>query len=289
MTAPRALLLVNPNARRGEEALSVIPQLEAGGLSVQVERFGSGDEVADDIVRRGPQIDLAIVCGGDGTVSCAARGIIAAGLPMGILPLGTANDLARTLGIPTELKSAAEVILKGRRRRIDVGAVNDVPFFNVASLGLSADVARRLTPAVKKRWGALGYSVQAVKVLGFSRPFHAVISCGQTDIEVDTLQIAVGNGRYYGGGAVIEKDAKVDDGRLDLYSLAPMSLWKVALMSRAFREGRHGVWSEVDTAKSRQFWIRTDRPMPINADGEIVTETPAYFEVKAGAVEVYVP
>ncbi|HYE43040.1 MAG TPA: lipid kinase [Caulobacteraceae bacterium] len=290
MTARRrALMLVNPNARRGREALGVVERLAAGGIDAAVEHFASPDEAAADIVRRAGGIDLVIVCGGDGTVAAAARGLVQAGLPMGLLPLGTANDLARTLGIPTDLAAAADVIIAGRRERIDLGEVNGHPFFNVASLGLSAEVAQRLSGADKKRWGPLAYAVRALQVLVTARPFRAEIRVRDQTIRVRTLQIAVGNGRHYGGGTVIEEHASITDGRLDLYSLDPRAVWKLALMFQRFREGRHGIWAEVQTAKCFEFDVTTRKPRPINADGDIVTETPAHFVVRPGAVEVFVP
>jgi len=290
MPSPRrALMLVNPNARRGAEALRVVPRLQAGGLEVAVEHFASPDEAAADIVRRAAGLELVIVCGGDGTVAGAAGGIRETGLPMGILPLGTANDLARTLSIPLELEAAADVIVAGRTERIDLGEVNGKPFFNVASLGLSAEVARRLSREDKKRFGPLAYAIRALEVLLTARPFRAEIRVRDQVIRVRTLQIAVGNGRHYGGGTVIEEHASITDGRLDLYSLEPRAMWKLALMFDRFRQGRHGVWNEVQTAKCFEFDITTRKPRPINADGDIVTETPAHFVVRPGAVEVFVP
>ena len=292
MTTPparrRALMLVNPNARRGGEALAVVGRLEAGGIAVTVEHFASPDEAAADIVRRAGEIDLVIVCGGDGTVAAAAKGLVEAKLPMGLLPLGTANDLARTLAIPLDLAAAADVIVAGKSERIDLGEVNGHPFFNVASLGLSAEVAGKLTREDKKRWGPLAYAMRAAQVLLTTRPFRARIRVRERETEVRTLQIAVGNGRHYGGGQVVEEHASITDGRLDLYSLDPRAVWKLALQFQRFREGRHGVWAEVKTAKCTEFDITTRKPRPINADGDIVTETPAHFVVRPGAIEVFV-
>lgn len=282
-------MLVNPNARRGTQALEVVDQLAAGGIDVTVERFSSPSEVSPDIVRRAAQTDLVIVCGGDGTVAAAARGLLETGLPMGVLPLGTANDLARTLGLPLDLPEAAEVILRGRTERIDMGEVNGHAFFNVASLGLSADLAQGLTRESKQRWGRLAYAIRALQVLFAARPFQAEIINRQERIAVRTLQIAVGNGRHYGGGSVVHEHASILDGHLDLYSLDPGSVWKLALMFDAFRRGRHGVWAEVQTSKCVEFDVRTRRPRPVNADGDIVTQTPAHFIVRPAAIEVFTP
>lgn len=295
MTAPppvrrRALMLVNPNARRASEPLEpVIARLEAGGIDVVVERFTTPDEVSADIVRRRHEADLVIVCGGDGTIRSAAKGVLETGLPMGILPMGTANDLARTLAIPEDLAAAADIIIAGTTRRIDLGEVNGEPFFNVASLGLSADLARGLTSEAKRRWGKLGYALTALQLVTTVRPFSAQIIAGDEVTRVVSLQIAVGNGRYYGGGTVVEADAKIDDGALDLYSLETRDVLKLFLMLRAFLKGTHGTWTEVRTAKGDGFEIRTRRPQPVNLDGDLVTETPARFEIRPKAITVFVP
>lgn len=289
MARRRGLLLLNPNARRGEQALQVVDRLAAGGIDVTVERFTTPAEVSPDIVARAGDTDLVIVCGGDGTVASAARGLMETGLPMGVLPLGTANDLARTLGIPDDLDAAADIVIAGKTRRIDVGDVNGHTFFNVASLGLSADLARNLTRETKKRWGRLAYALTALQVLLAARPFRAEVINRDGAFRVRTLQIAVGNGRHYGGGQVIHADAEIDDGHLDLYSLDPRAMWKMALMFGDFRSGRHGAWAEVETSRCTEFDIRTRRPRSINADGDIVTQTPAHFRVQPAAVEVFVP
>jgi len=106
---------------------------------------------------------------------------------------------------------------------------------------------------------------------------------------VRTLQIAVGNGRFYGGGNAVEKDAAIDDQNLDLYSLEFERAWKLALMARSFRYGEHGAWSEVRAIRAEEFEVRTRRPRPVNADGEIVTQTPAHFSIRPRAVRVFAP
>jgi diacylglycerol kinase family enzyme len=106
---------------------------------------------------------------------------------------------------------------------------------------------------------------------------------------VKTFQIAVGNGRYYGGGNAVEKSAEIDDGRLDLYSLEMDSLWKLAWMAPSFRSGEHGAFEEVRAVRGRNFEIHTRRPRRVNADGEILTTTPARFSIIPGAIRVFAP
>jgi diacylglycerol kinase (ATP) len=289
-TRKRALLLRNPKARRGGESIEpLLQRLEAGGLDVTIETFEALPEIARDIVRLRDRADLVIVCGGDGSVSSAALAAMESGLPMGIIPMGTANDLALTLGIPSDLVAAAEVIARGETRAVDVGTVNGHAFFNVASIGLSSDLAQSLDPVLKKRFGRLGYALAAMKVMTRAAHFKARITEKGRTTEVETYQVAVGNGRHYGGGNVVEENAEIDDGHLDLYSLEMSNLWKLALMLRSFRSGTHGAWREVRTARCVEFDIETKRPMPVNTDGEIVTATPAHFKVHPKAISIFAP
>lgn len=286
----RVLVMVNPGARRGAEGVEAAQKrLAAAGIEVIAESFSGPGEIVADILRRAGAVDAVVICGGDGTLMRALPAILKADLPLGVLPLGTANDLARTLGVPDDLEAAADVIAAGALRRIDVGSVNGHPFFNVASIGLSVDLARSLTPALKRRWGRLGYAVAAMKVLARARRFSAWISEAGKTTRVKSMQIAVGNGRHYGGGNVIEADAAIDDGHLDLYSLEMNDVWKLALGLRTFRSGAHGAWTDVRTARGVAFEITTRRPRGVNVDGEIVTQTPARFEIHPGAIRVFAP
>ena len=164
-------------------------------------------------------------------------------------------------------------------RLIDVGTVNGYAFFNVASIGLSSELAQGLDPELKKRFGRLGYALAALKVLWKASRFKATIKEKGRVTTVETYQIAVGNGRLYGGGNVVEENAEIDDGHLDLYSLEMKNLWKLALMLRSFRSGTHGAWREVRTARCIEFDIDPEKAMSVNTDGEIVTATPAHFKV----------
>lgn len=256
---------------------------------VTLERFENLPEIARDIARLQESSDAVVVCGGDGSIAAAAPAVMESGLPLGIIPAGTANDLARTLSIPLDFAAAADLVVAGHSRLIDLGVVNGHAFFNVASIGLSSELAQKLDPETKKRFGRLGYAVAALRVLSSGRRFEARIFEKGSSTRVKTYQIAVGNGRLYGGGNVVAESAAIDDGRLDLYSLEMPNLWKMALMARAFRAGTHGAWEEVRTARCVEFDIETRRPMAINTDGEIVTSTPAHFRVLPAAVRVFAP
>lgn len=290
-TKARVLLVRNPAARRGDGDLEAVrARFDAAAVELREVAPVKRDEVAAAILAHREFVDAVVVAGGDGSLNAAAPGLVAAELPLGIIPLGTANDLARTLAIPSEpAAAAADVVLAGRRRPLDLGSVNGRPFFNVASIGLSAELARTLTTAEKRRWGRLGYATAGLRVLARARPFHAHITHAGVTAEVHTLQIAVGNGRHYGGGAVVARDAAIDDGRLDLYSLEFGSVWRLASMLHAFRRGVHGARREVRSLRGTAFEVATRRPRSVNADGELVTKTPAHFRVHPAALRVFVP
>jgi diacylglycerol kinase (ATP) len=286
----RALVIVNAKSRSGKAALGrAVQGLEQAGIDPIHRDCADRDALSPTIIEDGQDVNLIVVGGGDGTLNAAAQGVMNVKRPLGILPCGTANDLARTLGIPTDLESAIAVIAAGHVRTIDVGTVNDVPFFNVASIGLSAEMALELTRDIKRRFGKLGYAVAAMKVLARAQPFRVQIASSDTRARALTLQVAVGNGRFYGGGSIVEKTARIDDARLHLYSLEFLRAWKLVLMLRSFRAGEHGAWSEVRTLEDQTFDISTRRPRPVNADGEIVTHTPARFRVLPRAIDVLVP
>ena len=286
----RAVLLVNPAARRGDQRIDgIVARLAAGGIALTGQPASSPDEL-ERIVRDAPDpVDTVIVCGGDGSLCRAAPALLATGAALGIMPMGTANDLARTLGIPDDLERAADIVVAGHRRRIDLGTVNGHPFFNVASIGLATELARELSGDLKRRWGRLGYAVAAVRALARARRFSAWISENGEVLRTRTMQIAVGNGRFYGGGTVVAADATIDDGHLDLYSLEHRTVWRLALMLTAFRSGEHGAWSEVRTLRGTEFEIRTSSPRAVNADGELLADTPAVFKVMPKALEVFAP
>jgi YegS/Rv2252/BmrU family lipid kinase len=287
----RVLMIVNPRARNGSAPLDrAVGRFEAAGVRVRVETSASPGEVGADIMRLAPQADAVVVCGGDGSINAAAPGVMQSGLPMGVIPMGTANDFARTLNLPPDPADAAGVVIAGRTRPIDVGLVNGAPFFNVASVGLSVDLADELNASgLKKRWGRLSYAIAAIRVALRARPFSAWITAGGETVMVKTYQVAVGNGRHYGGGVIVAEDAAIDDGRLDLYSLEFDTVWRMATMVRAFRAGMHGAFETVRTRSHTEFHLRTRKPRPVNADGEIAAWTPATFTLRRGAARVFIP
>jgi diacylglycerol kinase (ATP) len=285
-----ALLLINRKSRQGQEnRAEAIRQLKLVGFIVLEELTEDPLKLPDIIRHYHHQVDLVIIGGGDGTLNAAIEGLVDTQLPLGILPLGTANDLARTLNIPVALPQACQVIATGRYHKIDLGLVNEQYFFNVASCGLSVQITQRLTKDAKRRWGILAYLATALKVIWQARPFRAEIRINGESIRIKTIQIAIGNGRHYGGGMTVFHDAAIDDNKLDLYSLEMRHWWHILLILPALWQGRHTDLPGVRTLHGTEFEIYTRKPHSINTDGEITTSTPATFRVIPQVISVLVP
>jgi diacylglycerol kinase (ATP) len=286
----RALLLLNPRARRGTEAPEAIAdRLRELGLDLIVEPSPDPGRYPALIGRHLGEIDRVVVAGGDGSVNAAVQVLADCGLPLGIVPLGTANNLARTLGIPFEPAEACGVVAAGYVRRIDLGRVNDRYFCTTASMGLSVQITEELSSEVKRKLGPMAYAVTAFRVLRRAHTFRADISWEGGHRFSRTVQLVVGNGRYYGAALAVAEDAAIDDGRLDLYSLEVDHWWQLLKLAPALKRGTHGALPDVEAFRSTGFEIRTRKRMPIDLDGEVGAQTPARFEVVPRALDVFVP
>ncbi|MDN5870751.1 MAG: lipid kinase [Nitrococcus sp.] len=290
MTTGRALLIINPNSRGGQADLDAIKtRLGQSGLGVETVFPENRQSVRQLIEVHKQDCDRVIIGGGDGSLNAAAEALVANTLPLGILPLGTANDLARTLGIPLNPIQACEIIAKGRLHRIDLGCVNGHYFFNVAHIGFGVTLARELSAEIKKQWGILGYGRAAFAALNKRASFRAVIRDNGRTYKKRCFQIAIGNGRHFGGGLAIAHDARIDDHTLDVWSLEPFALWELMVLLPGIRSGRHLGHRRVWHRRTQSIEIRTRKRMPVSADGEETTFTPARFHVLPSAISVYIP
>lgn len=291
-TRTRALLLVNRKARLGKSDLSpALDRLYQAGFDLCEERVAVPTQLAAVVRRYRGRVGAVIIGGGDGTLGMAADGLVDAQLPLGILPLGTGNDLARTLGLPTDPVAAADVIVAGHQRRIDLGWVNGTHFFNVATVGVGVGVTRRLSRERKGRWGVLAYLFAAAHVVLRARPFAADIRTGTETVRVRTAQVSVGNGRHFGGGMILDAAATLDDGTLHLMSLEAERWWQLVALLPAMWRGT--LWKErhVRTLRGREFEVTPvkKRRKMVTADGEVSSRTPAQFRVVPRALSVFVP
>ncbi|MDZ7752975.1 MAG: lipid kinase [Gammaproteobacteria bacterium] len=294
-TGRTCLLVLNTRSRGGEEHADAIVEAIgragwtlAGDGPVAPEDFPAALEAHRGRLARAS--GRILVGGGDGTVHHLLPELMAAGLPVAVLPLGTANDLARTLGLSLDPHEALETALAGRLARIDLGRVNDTPFANVASIGLGPEVTERLSASMKRDLGIAGYPLALLRAYREVRPFRCRVTVdGERVPRFRAIHLAVGNGRYYGGGATVFSDARIDDQTLHFFGLSPEPFWRLVLKLPWLALGYHRQLSNIRTLHGRTLELRISRPLPISADGELVAETPARFEVLEGALVVVVP
>lgn len=286
----KALILINPRARQGQSDIEPVREvLRSRGIDSISRPLGRPEELGRLIADHRAGLDRIVIGGGDGTLNGCIKGVKDSGLPLGILPMGTANDLARTLRIPFDLREAAGVVADGRIDRIDLGVVNGSYFFNAASIGLAVKITRTLDRQTKKRWGGLAYPLALIKAFRQNRSFAARISCDGTSEIYRSIQVTVGNGRHYGRGMAIREDAEIDDQLLHCYSLKPQSLWHLLHAAPAIFRGTFANSERVQLLAGRRIDIVTVRPMAIDADGELIGRTPARFTIEPAALPVIVP
>jgi diacylglycerol kinase (ATP) len=272
----RALLVLNEKARRGaRDGAAVCRMLEQCGIACS-----SPSEKA--------AVDIVLAAGGDGTlISCIPRAM-QLDVPLGIIPLGTFNDLARTLGVPTDVEQACRAAASGNVRSIDVGRVNGRYFVNESSIGLSARIARRQTPEVKQRFGAFGVVSTALQSLFETTPFSAQIEYDGKVESFRTVQLTIANSGHF-GGIIDRPDATIDDGFLDLYSVEISGWFSALSVVRKILAHDPSSGSGLRTRRAVRFVVRTNRPHHVSADGEPAGTTPATFEVLPHAVRILVP
>ena len=294
--ARSAAVVVNTGSRRGAAAYDeVLARLTSEGVPVRsAQAVEHGSDLPGVVGRAvGDGHDLVVVGGGDGTIGCAAGIVAGTDTTLGVLPLGTANDFARTLEVPSDLAAACAALAHGEVVDVDLGRVDGRAFLNVASVGLSVGVAEALTPGLKRRLGPLAYPVATFRAYRRHRPFTARLEFPRGDHEPleldDLLQVAVGNGRHYGGGNTVAPNAGIDDHLLDVYAIVRGRLREHVSIARLLRDGSFIEHDAVHHVTTRAVRLVTDPPLGVNLDGEVATTTPALFEVERNALHVVVP
>lgn len=288
----RTALLINARSRRGAQAESAVSAaLAAHGLVlarvVHLRRPRQLIPAVDFLLREGTT--RLIVGGGDGTLGTAAARLALTGVELGMIPLGTANDFARTLEIPDSLPKAARIAAGSFTREIDLARANDVHFVNVASIGMSAALTRSLTTNLKLRLGVAAYVVAGALAFVRHLAFRARIDspAGSTDGIVH--QVVVANGRFYGGGVLVARDSSLEDGLLTVYTLGRRGRLKILGTLTLLRLGTPLARPGDVYLRAPSVYVETDPPgLPVNLDGELRTTTPVTMTVVPKALRVLV-
>lgn len=287
----RALCFANPNARAVQNmAGRFVSALEERGVAVEMQNTSSQEDALQRI-RDAGTADAILVAGGDGTISGLLPALLEREEPVGILPLGTANDFARGLGLAQDPAAAADAIAGGYCRQVDVGRINDRPFLNVASLGISVEIADLHEDGIKKTLGRFAYPMRWAEAWRRHRPPTVSVTVDGTERRARVSLLAVGCGRYYGGGMVVEETARPDDGSLRLYYIEPRPLSDWFYLVPNLLRGRQRQHAGVFSASAREIEIRAGRKkgLGINVDGEVCERTPARINIEPGRLRVLAP
>jgi diacylglycerol kinase (ATP) len=305
------LVIVNPTSARGatREAwpgMASDVRRHFGPFAVAfTERGGDAARIAEREARAGR--GLIVACGGDGTVSEVANGILRSGADaeLGLLPSGTGGDFRRSLEIPLRAADASHLLKKGRARPLDAGRVSFTRadgreetryFLNVASFGMGGDVIRRVK---SQAWlgaggprlvgGRLAFAAAAAQsALAFERPSVRVRLDEGAESRLAVTNFAVANARFFGGGMKIAPEAILDDGLFDVVAVGDMSAAEIFRNSYRLYLGTHLGLRDVRHARARRVSARADddAEVSIEVDGELVGRLPATFELLPKALRV---
>ena len=294
----RAALIVNTRSRSAERvffrALDRLQELKVPlGATYAIRDPVRLPETVREVLGDGSGYETLILGGGDGSVSSVVDFLAHHDVTLGLLPLGTANDFARTLGIPPEVDGACDAIARGKVVDVDLGLAGENYYVNVASVGLGVGATRSLAPWVKKSVGPLAYPVAAIKAFMTHEPFSARLVFPDGDREPveheRLLQVAVGNGRFYGGGMVVAPGSGIDDKSLDVYAIRLGRHRDLLGAARYLKSGDFIRNESVNQYRTARVRLETDPQLSVNIDGELVARTPQDFSVAANALKVLVP
>jgi diacylglycerol kinase (ATP) len=256
-------------------------------------KAGSAARLARSALRKG--CEMIVAAGGDGTLNEVINGLRedAGKARVGLIPLGTGNDFARTLGLPTDLDEALEVLRAGQTRAIDLVRVtsDEVRYFvNVSAGGFSGLVDEKLTPEMKKTWGPLAYLRSAAAALPELRAYRTTLAFDNTEsLMLDLYNVVVANGRYVGGGTLIAPEASIDDGLLDIILIQQRSAPELALLAAQVTVGAHLTSDAIVFRRAAKVTVNSKPGMWFNVDGELVGNEPARFEILPRALRFVVP
>ena len=285
-------IIANPVSGRGRARRTgerVADLLHERGVYVDLMMSGApGDceRLAREALARG--VRQVAACGGDGTVHEVVNGLANSDAVLGVVPCGRGNDLARALGLSSDVEDVVNTLVHGVDRAIDLGKVGDRFFATVASLGFDTAVAQRARSRPSRLGGTASYCLAVLRTLSGYRSSFVRLRGDFGVFEGRILLAATANAPFYGSGIKIVPDAIVDDGVLDVCIVADVSRWTVLRMFLRAYSGAHVGHSAVRVVQTRTLQIESDDPLWIFADGEPMCEVPAKIEVVPSALKVKV-
>jgi YegS/Rv2252/BmrU family lipid kinase len=284
-------LLVNPSSAGGRP-LKLLPRVEqaldAARAVFRVQRTKGLEHGAEQALLAVEAGEVPVVISGDGLLGAIGGAMPGSETPLGIVPGGRGNDLARVLGIPDDPEGAVAVLLGGHSRRIDVGEANGRRFLGIVSVGFDSE-ANRLANETSFLRGNLVYAYAAIRTLIGWKPARFTIQVGERRSAVRGYSISVANSGCFGGGMYIAPGASLEDGEFDVVSFGKVGKLRfVGNLPKVFK-GTHVDQDEVQVFRARRLELSANRPFPVYADGEHLTDLPASLRVLPQALSVLVP
>lgn len=277
----RYAFIYNPAARGGkseyklaalEKRINQLPKAKLFRSEIKGDIPGLIKRIKDDF-------DIFVACGGDGTVREIASQLISTEKSLGIIPMGTGNDLCKTLKIPTDIKKSLEVLFKGESKMIDVGCCNGRIFLNVLGFGFDGLTNRYAHDELKRFPSFLRYAVAALKASVYHSPFSLQIK-NKTGISHQKLIMATfANGRVEGGCFWIAPEASLTDGKLNLITISPINKWLIPILLPFFIIKKPGWIPQLKSTEVTEISINLKNEVEIHADGEILNNKKSDFSI----------
>jgi diacylglycerol kinase (ATP) len=249
--------------------LHLVGWVREKGHLVEVKLTGAaGDALEQTVVAaaRGP--DVIVAAGGDGTVNEVVNGLDGFDVPLGIIPLGTANDFARQVGIPADADHAMDVILQRRPKAFDTASLNGRRFLNVSTGGVGAEATAETPASAKETLGPLAYAVSGMRKFAEFTPYSGTFTSDNFNFTGEFLMFAVGLTKSTGGGTMVTPMASVTDGLLDLCIVEAMTRREFAAAALKVKRGEHIGHPGVHYKQLRNVTIEGPEPLSVNVDGE---------------------
>ena len=289
-------IIVNPIAGSIGDLRTRLKQLrriDAKELYV-TRRAREAEARARQAIRAG--CDYIIVAGGDGTLNEVINAIAMPswrhGVRVGLLPLGTANDFARSIGLIADVEAAIDVLSSKKTARIDLVRMTGQRtryFVNASCGGFSGVVNEKLTPEIKSNWGPLAYLRSAAAALPELHAYRTIVILDQAErLMIDLYNVIVANGRFVAGGLPIAPEANPRDGLLDIVLVPKRSAAEMALLIGSMLLGKHLSSNSVIFRRAKEISVRSRPGMWFNADGELVGNKPTVFQVLPRALDFVV-
>jgi diacylglycerol kinase (ATP) len=291
----KTCIILNPVAGKDRDLDDVVARLaRLPNAEIRITgRRGSAARFARTALRKGR--DTIVAAGGDGTLNEVINGIgeNLGDARVGLLPLGTGNDFARTIGVPVDLEAAIALIAAGKTRKVDLVRVtsDDVRYFvNVSAGGFSGLVDEKLTPKMKKTWGPLAYLRSAAAALSELHSYRTTLAFDNAEsLTLDLYNVVVANGRYVAGGRMIAPEASINDGLLDIVLIPKRSAPELALLAAQVAMGTHLSNDAIVFRRAAKLMVNSKPRMCFNVDGEMVGSEPARFEILPRALGFIAP